>query len=432
MLRALVSNKKIVFQFLLFIFAFLVFQNNAFNTVDRVFFDTFQKDSEALVVGSIVADDLQIDKEKWNLGFIAKNYPFDYPKDIMDSYEIFSSKKDSENAVFWPYRSQVGAQGIFYSVIEQWFSLDSLAIIQSIPSAILALLIVAFYPVNSKIYGTKYALIFSLSLIFSPWVAAFARNLYWSEFLWLLPCFFSSIAYLSKSIRYRNLLYFFIYLTFLAKSLCGYEYITSITLLACSPFILGPFFSGFYRPRWKSAFVVFALCVAGFFSAFIVHANMRGDSLVAGTVAIYQEDVKRRTYSDPSNFDSSLKDSLNANPIVVVGRYVVKWSTPLFPGVPGFAFMALIVLVVTGLFILKKINHKYFVRDFVLISYMSLIPLSWFILAKGHSYIHVHMNFVLWYLGFIPALIFCFVSSVNIMVGTLLRADKIDSSGFNL
>ena len=31
-----------------------------------------------------------------------------------------------------------------------------------------------------------------------------------------------------------------------------------------------------------------------------------------------------------------------------------------------------------------------------------LAPISWYILAKGHSSIHLHMNFVLWYITFIP------------------------------
>ena len=31
-----------------------------------------------------------------------------------------------------------------------------------------------------------------------------------------------------------------------------------------------------------------------------------------------------------------------------------------------------------------------------------LAPLSWFIMAKGHSAIHLHINFVLWYITFIP------------------------------
>ena len=29
-------------------------------------------------------------------------------------------------------------------------------------------------------------------------------------------------------------------------------------------------------------------------------------------------------------------------------------------------------------------------------------PLSWFVAAKGHSYIHVGLNHVLWYVPFVP------------------------------
>lgn len=410
-----VKSKRIIFPLLFFFIAFFVFQKNAFDTVNKDFFDGFQKDSEALVVGAIVADELRLDKKKWNLGFVAKNGPFLYPQNIMDSYEIFLNKEGSANAVFSPYRSQVGAQGLFYSKIQRAFSFESISKIQYIPSAILAFLIVAFYYLNRQVYGVRYAWIFSISLVFSPWVVAFARNLYWSEFLWLLPCFFATLAYTTESIKVRCLSYLLVFLTFFAKSLSGYEYITSITLLAISPFVVGPFFSGDAKPKWKSAVLVFALCVLGFFAAILIHANMRGDTIGDGLAAIYKEDVKRRTYSDPSNFDPGLKDSLTANPVKVVGTYIISWHTPLVPGVPGGFFKLLIAFAGIGLLVKKLTAHKTFARDLVFVSYMSLIPLSWYVLAKGHSYIHAHMNYVLWYLGFFPALIYVCINSAVVL-----------------
>ena len=38
----------------------------------------------------------------------------------------------------------------------------------------------------------------------------------------------------------------------------------------------------------------------------------------------------------------------------------------------------------------------------------SLAPLSWHILAKAHSYVHTHMNHILWYSPFL-LLIFVFI-----------------------
>jgi hypothetical protein len=40
------------------------------------------------------------------------------------------------------------------------------------------------------------------------------------------------------------------------------------------------------------------------------------------------------------------------------------------------------------------------VRAILLLAFCA--PLSWHFIAKGHSFIHPHMNYVLWYLPFIP------------------------------
>ncbi len=40
--------------------------------------------------------------------------------------------------------------------------------------------------------------------------------------------------------------------------------------------------------------------------------------------------------------------------------------------------------------------------DAALIGFSALAPLSWFIVASGHSYGHLQINFVLWTLPFLP------------------------------
>jgi hypothetical protein len=32
----------------------------------------------------------------------------------------------------------------------------------------------------------------------------------------------------------------------------------------------------------------------------------------------------------------------------------------------------------------------------------ALAPLTWFLMTKGHSYVHIHLNYVLWYVPFLP------------------------------
>jgi hypothetical protein len=394
-----------------FCLVFLIYQSNYFKTVDEGFFANFQKDSEAIVVAGIVADELNIEKNGWQLGFLNVGMTAS-SDDVMAAYRIFYDRKNGSELTFLPYRSQVGAHGWFYSALQGLFKFKTVERLQFFPSAAMAILVVLLFFLHRRIHGFLFAIIFSLCLVLSPWVASFARNLYWSPFLWLLPYVFSMIAFSGRSAQVRFLSFNLIFISFFVKCLCGYEYITSLTLLAMSPFIVGPLFAnGGGRPDWRGAGAVFSLCIAGFLLAFFIHADMRGNTILDGVMSIYEQDVKRRTYSDPASFDPAFAASLRATPFNVVQRYVFDWTTPLLVGVNGALFPAINLAVLVGLSLQKVRAKKTFARDTYLVLLMSLVPLSWYVMAKGHSYIHMHMNFVLWYLGFVPALIFVGVNS---------------------
>jgi hypothetical protein len=72
----------------------------------------------------------------------------------------------------------------------------------------------------------------------------------------------------------------------------------------------------------------------------------------------------------------------------------------------GVAFWPLIVISLTIVGLRRLGADPKSSRDIWLIVSTALIPLSWFILGKSHSYIHTPINFFLWYLFFIPALWF--------------------------
>lgn len=49
---------------------------------------------------------------------------------------------------------------------------------------------------------------------------------------------------------------------------------------------------------------------------------------------------------------------------------------------------------------------------------------SWYFAAKGHSYIHYHMNYVLWYLIFIPTCVLLLVERTSAYIGQYLESRK--------
>ena len=46
-----------------------------------------------------------------------------------------------------------------------------------------------------------------------------------------------------------------------------------------------------------------------------------------------------------------------------------------------------------------------------------LTSVSWFVLAKSHSYVHTHINFVLWYMGYVQVCLYVIVDWIIDRIG---------------
>ena len=92
------------------------------------------------------------------------------------------------------------------------------------------------------------------------------------------------------------------------------------------------------------------------------------------------------------------------------------WKTQFLKFMPGSSFFLLLLTSVGTIFYRFYENHQNKSRDLGLFVAFIMPPLSWFILAKSHSYVHIHINFVLWYLGFAAAIIYISFAGVKIGV----------------
>ena len=53
--------------------------------------------------------------------------------------------------------------------------------------------------------------------------------------------------------------------------------------------------------------------------------------------------------------------------------------------------------------------------------------LSWFVLGKAHSYIHTHMNYVLWYFGFVQISIYIIIKFICEKIYEVASKEKGDN-----
>ncbi len=423
---AITKNKKarIALAIIAFFAMSASFYNNAFYVADREWFNTWQRDTESHIIARSLADIYGLETQGYGLGYL--KYEDYYTYGIM-SYDILRVGIMPES--YRPYKSAVGIQGYIWSFAYRIFNdleqkrnhthlknLKPLYVICASLSAI-SILIIAF--LLGKIFGNLFGVVFFASMFLSPWITNYGNNLYHNFWAWLLPSIFSFSIFLLLCKNDKKPKKFTIFclglgyiLAMFFKSLMSYEYLTSIVLFSLSPFFIAPFMAKLkatnlsLKSLAKQIATLFALSVLGFCFAFSIQATLRGNGdFAVGVQKIYKEDFLHRMIGgNAQDFKPAYSDSLNANAIQVIAKYL-DFHTPIIVGLHfNGAFLALILAnVLLLIFAFKDAQRRYFGAMLVV---FALVAISWFVLGKSHSFIHTHINFVVWHLGFVAVLLY--------------------------
>ncbi len=322
------------------------------------------------------------------------------------------------------YSSQFGLQGkIFRRIaryIDEEFVLELLHLICACSMAITCVLIILLIKIK---YNNLLAIIFYISFWLSPWIVNFARNLYWVEFTWFLPMLIGLYCAINLNNRRKRVLcYILTYVFILIKCLCGYEYISTI-MLGSVQFLLADLAINLMANKPKQVkqtfltiFFIGILSMAGFMTAICIHAVLKGDGDIAiGIKNIYEQDVLRRTFGGSMNdFGYGYLDSFNAY-IYETLRIYFHFDTEIITGLSGNLFPLLCIIPIF-LFISEYKKEKNNIELIVIYSVCFITSVSWFVLAKAHSYIHTHMNYVLWYFGYIQVCIYVICQKIYTVI----------------
>jgi hypothetical protein len=365
---------------------------------------------------------------------------------------------------FTEYRSQYGLQIKLLNVISRFTGSD-ISIFHSLASLMMSLVIGAFFFGLSSIFSTSGALAFCLSLLTSPWITLFGRDLYWVEFTWFLPAltvlFLGGAAFTSGAAPVA--LYLMVTLAFIIKFLCGYEYATTI-VIAAALFVL---IHAFRRCASLASLVrhvvgIGLASVAAFSVALVIHAHaLEGDEVmglreiadvaqkrtgILGSTADFVQKYCREAY--PSQFDECREfytTSLEVSRVRVTLRYflmtrflpwlntelsqanrdnlregfnIILTDLPIAlssrtPEEPSQRLeqIPIVTLAVDlanvaafNLFVAMVFWAAIRQRDQLSLVVAAAFAgsISWFSSARGHSHIHTNLNFVVWYVLFIP------------------------------
>ncbi len=326
------------------------------------------------------------------------------------------------------YNSQPGGQGIIFSLLDKLIPISSVAkfwlfyILTSLLTAIaLTLIIVWFY----KEFGGLAAIFVLGSAVLSHWLTVFGRNLWWSTWGFYLPMI--AILYFLK--RYKDstnkhFIWFSALVFFSVSIKCfinGYEYMTTTLVMMVVPFVYYGIVDKWDRNQWlKYSIGTSVSCGLAIFLSLMMLCIQIGavkGGFMDGIDHVFYS-IGKRTHGEAEDYPEVYAASLNAGTFGVVITYVngIFFDFNNYINI-GKSFLSeyvfkirysylIVVFFAASIVVFLHSRQKtilYNSCNMALIAatwFSFLAPLSWFVIFKGHSYIHTHMSYLLWQMPF--------------------------------
>jgi hypothetical protein len=349
---------------------------------------------------------------------------------------------------FSPYFTHSGLQGLGFAALDALTPLAPSAFKLRLFGALTSALVAAAYTLLvlwlHREFGLGTALVSGLVVLASPWLVAFARNLYWSLWLFLLPPLAIGAALSTPNGRGRPSLRLAIaaFVALLVRFLSGFEFMTSTAAMASAPVLYYAI-----RDRWplRAALRRFGLLAVAAVAAVAV-------ALAALTVQItcvtgsprdavrhLRFAVGRRTSGDPDRFPPVYAAALRAKTSEVVRSYVTdradrggnahcaapfRWiMARTYAELIGWIFLAACwVALRTRWRPAGERSRPLALAAAVMCCLLGI--LAWLVVFKAHSFIHLHVNPLMWHLLFLPlgaALVFRATADAMLLLGRKAR-----------
>ena len=221
----------------------------------------------------------------------------------------------------------------------------------------------------------------------------------------------------------------------------GYEYMTSTLIMMIVPLVYYAKQRGMNSRKFLASLSIAGLCsVLAILVSFVILgfqlAAVKGSFLNGIDHIVYA--FKYRTYASPEYFPPEVAASLEASTAEVLyiylkgtffdaNHYIASSNPFVSKFLLKFRYLPLILLflIMTGILnslrkrSVNEIEEQTY-SPLILATWFSILaPLSWFIVFKSHSYIHGHMNYIVWQM---PYTLFGFAICGSVIKETMARS----------
>jgi len=412
----------------------LGFSSNTWRISEEARFLSHQQDSESLVLGRLVKS--RQDGVSAAGGLTGAGIPNDIHRDwitseqVSDQYAAYLDGSRFDD--YSPYLSQTGGQGMLLSLLDRILPLpppETLELFHSLTSLLSAaafrLIVVWFY----LEFGLLTSGVVLSSVVFSLWLTLFGRNLFWSTWAYFVPMigmmYYSRHADASGRMGRHHVLGLLGFLLISIKCFInGYEFVTTTLIMMMVPL-------AYHDLKRKASLLELAKRSASFLagglaaiavnlfvlSLQIAHA-LQGSLSDGWRHILYS--LGKRTYGIGDDYSETVAASLEASVLDVLRTYLTGVYVDTTHFVEAFRLYRLSFVLEREieywqLIVLFALGSGYVVLStraasaegrqsrlaLVVATWMSIAaPLSWYVIFKGHSYIHTHMNYILWQMPF--------------------------------
>jgi hypothetical protein len=376
--------KKNFYKLKLSLFAFLLilsFGFNLFNLVPNGFFDNFEIGSEQNVIGRI---------ENSNLEGLFSN------AGLLGTFD--------QEGYYSPYLGQFGLQGSIFAILDLIsfgiVAISTYRIFVAILNVIVLIWLLYYFDKLTKMNVSN--VLFLIIFFVSPFLTSMARNLYWVPFTMYLPLLYMFRIYFDynqndRLISNKHLIILFLFFNF--RFMMGFEFLSTIMISASIPLI-------FTLNRNEPNYILFLkrfiqysfTAISSFLFILILHITQKAIYFRSFSLALEHQLIniaKRSNLITGLNIDLVYKESLSQSLTSVTIRYLMN---PVL-------ILILLLCAITLHHLYLKIKLKSTSNKesgcYIFSSWVALLaPLSWFVLASGHSVLHTQINYVLWGIPF--------------------------------
>ena len=425
------SVKKKLLKIFILILLFLHFQFNILNISPNKFFYDFQTDSEYFLLGRLHLTSQHGFYSKGSLlGKINNNdqdtiesFLFN-KKNTVEEYTVYTANNLLQILFFTPINTFLDFFSPFFSKIINFTDRANdlyprkfnLEIMRAINSFLLSFFILRLIKlINTEVGRLGGGIIFFL-LIFSPWLTAIGRNIFWFFWFYFFIIGFIFKNYVQKKPKIRNIKSSFLFfLLFFLLFIKDYIWSSNIILSSLTLILYGTIKFNFKLKETifliinRSYLILLSLILA-------INVHLILNYIIFNSYKDGFNDFLGRVTRRLSNPDF-INDE-NFGLINILKIYLTTSDVPWHKDQPDIinvfnflSFNASVIiiflvffLVIFYLFYFKFLNKKnilnFFLLDLIFLL-LFLSAISWFIIASQHAFYHQHMSFILWHIFFI-------------------------------